>query len=95
MVKSVEIIRKDLSLEQIRNIYIKLNESGFYVSDQDQIHVKNPKENHPKNLDWYLPIGYISTSYSRKPKNYVELVNLNKKFPEDYHSKLREIFNSV
>jgi hypothetical protein len=46
------------------------------------------KEEHPKSFFGYLPIGFIGISS-------VEIVNLNKKFPENYYPKFVKICYSI
>jgi len=50
------------------------------------VDVKEVKPGHPYHTS-YHPVGFISA-------NYAMLVNTEIKFPEDYHAKLREIYDS-
>lgn len=88
-----------LSSEQVDSLIKKLDEAEFEffgliifwnrgISRADRvghIYVKYPK--------CHLPVGFIS---AREDKKYdFKLVNTDVEFPEDYHSKLREIYSLV
>jgi len=96
MIPPIIKVRERLSFEQRKTLINKLESSGFKVSPwifkfiypSWHINVKNIKKEHPKSFFGYLPIGFIG-------RNYAELVNLDVKFPEDYHAKLIEIYDSV
>jgi len=95
MIEDIETVVRKMSSEQKNILIEKIKISGFYlmpwffnpISKGLHIFVKEPKEGHPRAFNSYLPVGFIG-------KN-AELVNLSRKFPEDYHSRLREIYYSI
>lgn len=88
----------NLSSTQLDSLIKKLDETGFKVSGLSTdkvgpIDVKSPKPKHPSFSGCTLPVGFISIEEDVKYK--FELVNTDEKFPEDYHSKLRDIYQSL
>lgn len=88
---NIETIRENLNSKQIKSLIHKLNDSGFYVSESGHVGIENPKTDHPywgAGIVHYLPVGFIG-------KDYAEIVNTEKEFPEDYHAQLRDIYRSI
>ncbi len=90
-------IRENLSFEQKKTLIEKIDSSEFFNTSLCKfwfiplglrVNVKNMKKEHPKSFFGYLPIGFIG-------RNSVELVNLDKKFPEDYYVMFIKICYSV
>jgi hypothetical protein len=97
MIPPVIKIRKKLSSEQKKTLIKKLESSELFntppckigpISIGLRVNVKNIQKEHPKSFFGYLPIGFIGI-------NSVELVNLDKKFPEDYYFMLAKICYSI
>lgn len=102
----IEIIGS-LSGEQVDSLIEKLDEDDFKFSGViifgnqkfsradrvGPINVKYPKPNHPSFSECPLPVGFILAKEDGKYE--FELVNTDKKFPEDYHSRIREIYNLI
>lgn len=108
--KYIERVKDNLNFDQKKNLLTRLNSAGFKVTNLGHvllIDVKNPKKGHPKtkdNEDNFLPVGVIrysfqemngTSSYNEHCPAYLALVNLNEKFPEDYHSQLRKISSLI
>lgn len=102
-------VREDFSKEQRNSLVNKLNESdlfkftplmiirdeGWVKTSIGWIDVKKPLYSHPRFNGRPLPVGFISANNRNKEKYYLELVNNNERFPEDYHSRLRAIYLSL
>lgn len=105
--KNIEKIKDNLNYEQKKTLLDKLDSAGFKITNLGHvllIDVKNPKNGHPKTKDDFLPIGKIrfyfqemngTTGFNDHCPSYLALINLNEKFPEDYHSKIRRIVLSI
>lgn len=108
--KSIEKIKDNLNYEQKKTLLNKLGSAGFKITNLGHvllIDVKKPKEGHLKTKDNennFLPVGIIrysfqemngTSGYNEHCPAYLALVNLNEKFPEDYHSKIRGIALSI
>jgi len=103
----IEKIKDNLGFYQKKTLLNKLDSAGFKITSLGHvllIDVKNPKMGHPKNGDNFLPVGifryYFQETDGRLNCNdycssYLVLVNLDKKFLEDYHSRIRKISNLV
>jgi len=92
---SFEKIRK-IGTESKDSLIKKLEDSKFEVCGFT-IYVKEPKSGHPMVGRHYLPVGGFIKERDKLLNEFytLEIVNLDEKFPEDYHSKLKEIYNSI
>jgi len=97
MIPSILKIREKLSSEQRKTLIKKLESSELFKTSPCKlwfiplglrVNVKNIQKEHPKSIFGYLPVGFIGI-------NSVELVNLDKEFPENYYSMLTKICYSV
>lgn len=109
MKTSIEYVREDLSKEQRDNLVKILEHTKFkfvpavlfdkhcrpVTINIGWVDVKEPKPDHPKFSSSPLPIGFIGANSKNEGKYYAKLVNTDKKFSEDYHPQLREIYLSV
>lgn len=94
---------KNITFEQRKKLIDKLHSAGFkFVSlgHVGHVEVERPKKGHPQTEGKYLPVASIRYRFKSVDNNmgydvfcdsYVELVNLDKKFPENYHAKLEAI----
>ncbi len=109
-IKGIEKIKDNLNYEQKKTLLNRLDSAGFKVTSLGHIlliDVKNPKKGHPKtpgNEANFLPVGKIrsyfqemngTTGCNDHCLSYLELINLDKEFPEDYHSKIRKISDLI
>jgi len=86
---NIETVRENLNEKQKKLLVSKLIESDFTISSTGHVSVKKPQKDHPQwGSGHYLPVGFIG-------KDYADLVNLDEKFPEDYHAQLRDIYRSI
>ncbi|VVB82012.1 Uncharacterised protein [uncultured archaeon] len=105
--RNTEKIKDNLNFDQKKTLLNKLNSSGFTITSLGHvllIDVKHPKKGHPKTQDKFLPVGQLRIqfretdgkfTYDGYSPAYFELVNLDKKFPEDYHSQLKRIASTI
>ncbi len=78
-----------LTDEQSDRLVDLLKKRGFDIKASGHVIVKEYVENFPTNEDNLpLPVGYLAGSD-------LFLVNLNTNFPEDYHERLRQLYQEV
>lgn len=93
--KQVDSLIKELDETEFKfSGLIIFGDRGISRADRTgYIYVKYPKFNHPVFSGVPLPVGFILPE--KDGKYDFSLVNINKRFFTDYHSRLREIYNSV
>ncbi len=103
----IEAIRRDITPKQRADLITRLHQEGFMVGIQGHIRVAQPKPNHPVDKVIYkdyadagnkydLPVGFLERHVAELGDTVIaEIVNTDKSFPEDYHTRLRRIFESV
>lgn len=92
MVNSCEQIT-ELTSEQREKLISKLERTEFELFGTS-IYVKFPRVDHPKwGENNYLPVACVWKAKDELLNDiyFFELVNTDEKFPEDYHSRLKEI----
>ena len=101
----IEVIKREITPKQRADLVTRLYQEGFMVGIQGHIHVAQPKPNHPISESLWkdyadagnkydLPVGFLEHPVAGLP-SVAEIVNTDKLFPEDYHTRLRRIFESV
>lgn len=87
---AIELVKDGLSLGQINNLVDIINGSGiFTVDERGYVSPVEIKPGYPSlGRIGPAPLGLVEGSRA-------QLLNLEKKFPEDYHSKLRQLFSQV
>lgn len=107
LTSGIEKVRENLNLDKKKTLLNKLNSAGFKITNLGHvllIDVKDPKKEHPRGTNDYLPVGKIVYHFQEPNGDLISnqycsfdlgLVNLDKKFPRDYHTPLRNIFKSV
>ena len=71
-----------------RKLINKLSEAGFTVTEKGNVYVSNPENGHPQIEGHYLPVAFMRSFF-------VKLVNLDERFFEGYHIRIREIHSTV
>jgi len=94
MQKFFEEIRKNLSKSQRNKLVRKINNSNLFrftplFKNKTRESLSGWVDISEENSD---PVGFIGED---SEGFYLELVNINLKFPKDYHSELREIYLDV
>ena len=88
---AIELVLDSLSIAQYARLINAVNQSGkFTVDKRGHVSPSSILSNHPKGAGsvGYLPVGLITD-------NRAQLLNIGAKFPQDYHTLLREIYNSL
>ncbi len=97
-----EEILSDLNIKQYKDLVSLLKNEGFAIEENTgRINVKHPKKGHPTysfyGIEVPCPVGYVGIHSSVKEgkDRYIALTNLDKKFPENYHIKIKDILRDT